>query len=146
MDEIWVPTAFHISTFANSGVKREKLFVVPEPVDVKFFDPQREVGALPLAEFVTSPKNISEHAFKFLSIFKVAFSDFFEKIILSVICGVQWEKRKAWDVLLEAYLTEFTATDPVVLYILTNPYHADRERNPFNEIEKFLIHLTNQTG
>jgi hypothetical protein len=63
-----------------------------------------------------------------------------------VICGVQWEKRKAWDVLLEAYLTEFTATDPVVLYILTNPYHADRERNPFNEIEKFLIHLTNQTG
>eukprot|EP00306_Pavlova_sp_CCMP459_P016837 CAMPEP_0185202430 /NCGR_PEP_ID=MMETSP1140-20130426/51102_1 /TAXON_ID=298111 /ORGANISM="Pavlova sp., Strain CCMP459" /LENGTH=50 /DNA_ID=CAMNT_0027769867 /DNA_START=54 /DNA_END=203 /DNA_ORIENTATION=- len=33
MDHVWVPTAFHLEAFARSGVKREKLVVVPEAVD-----------------------------------------------------------------------------------------------------------------
>lgn len=39
MDELWVPTAFHVDTFRRSGVREELLHVVPEAVDSKFFDP-----------------------------------------------------------------------------------------------------------
>jgi glycosyltransferase involved in cell wall biosynthesis len=46
---------------------------------------------------------ISSRPFVFLSTFK-------------------WERRKGWDVLLEAYLSEFTSEDDVELYILTKPY------------------------
>jgi len=34
----------------------------------------------------------------------------------------KWEARKGWDVLLEAYLTEFQAADPVELHIMTKPF------------------------
>ena len=36
----------------------------------------------------------------------------------------KWESRKGWDVLLEAFLSEFTAGDSVELYMLTAPYHS----------------------
>lgn len=36
-------------------------------------------------------------------------------------CG-KWERRKGWEVLLEAYLAEFTAADDVELYIMTKPF------------------------
>jgi hypothetical protein len=45
----------------------------------------------------------------------------------------KWEERKAWDVLLTAYLEEFAgvsassvagATAPIALYLLTQPYHS----------------------
>ena len=36
----------------------------------------------------------------------------------------QWEDRKGWDVLLDAYLSEFRrGQDNVVLVLLTNAYH-----------------------
>lgn len=58
---------------------------------------------------------------------------------MSMICALQifkWEERKAWDVLLAAYLEEFAAvtasgapgTDaPVALYLLTQPYHSSSD-------------------
>ncbi|KAF6259241.1 hypothetical protein COO60DRAFT_1700898 [Scenedesmus sp. NREL 46B-D3] len=38
------------------------------------------------------------------------------------ISAFKWELRKGWDVLLQAYLSEFTAEDDVELYILTKPF------------------------
>ncbi len=38
------------------------------------------------------------------------------------ISTFKWEARKGWDVLLSAYLAEFTAADNVELYILTKPF------------------------
>jgi hypothetical protein len=38
------------------------------------------------------------------------------------ISAFKWEMRKGWDVLLQAYLSEFTAEDDVELYILTKPF------------------------
>ena len=32
----------------------------------------------------------------------------------------KWETRKGWDVLLDAYLSEFTGNDPVELHIMTH--------------------------
>eukprot|EP00798_Chlamydomonas_sp_ICE-L_P017630 gene17630-23973_t len=36
----------------------------------------------------------------------------------------KWESRKGWDVLLNAYLSEFTSADNVELYILTKPFQG----------------------
>jgi hypothetical protein len=40
---------------------------------------------------------------------------------------VQWETRKGWDVLLEAYLHEFAADEPVELHIMTKPFAKGKE-------------------
>lgn len=74
MDEIWVPSAFHVKTFSQSGVDPSKLHVVPESVDVDFFDPA-SVPRVPV-------EGAREGDFVFLSVFK-------------------WERRKGWDVLLK---------------------------------------------
>jgi hypothetical protein len=88
MDEIWVPTAFHVEAFEKSGVDRSKLVVMPEAVDTVFFDPSK-AEAMHL-------DGIKEGSFVFLSVFK-------------------WERRKGWELLLQAYFEEFTDADPVRL-------------------------------
>jgi hypothetical protein len=40
---------------------------------------------------------------------------------------MQWETRKGWDVLLQAYLHEFTADEPVELHIMTKPFARGKE-------------------
>ncbi|CAI5994050.1 unnamed protein product [Closterium sp. NIES-64] len=178
MHQIWVPSAFHLHSFAASGVEPSKLRVLPQPVDVRAFHPAAVAPALrpalPPAELVLGPDRLA-HArdgdgemgnhgkdeeegmddesdagrsgsgnggqgdwcgegggmiedggmqddglsvpggegggsgtqpFVFLSMFK-------------------WEQRKGWDVLLRAYLSTFTASDPVLLYLVTNAYHTD---------------------
>ena len=37
----------------------------------------------------------------------------------------KWELRNGWDVLLAAYLGQFTAADNVALYMKISPYHSD---------------------
>lgn len=157
MDEVWVPTPFHVETFAVAGVARSKLVVMPEPVDVDFFDTDRTTPlGLPLGTRVfkkkkkknktVTEKTVAEEIdprpapaaakpppMRFLSVFK-------------------WERRKGWDVLLEAFVTAFARiipdpdadgpesdladlesldTDPAPptrmpeLYLLTNRFHTD---------------------
>ena len=90
MDEIWVPSQFNVETFAQYGVERSKLVVMPEAVDELFFDPAKHQPlALP-----------NRAAYNFLSIF-------------------EWSSRKGWDVMLAAYLREFSAEDDVCFYIRT---------------------------
>ena len=88
VDEVWLPSEFNRKTFADAGVEPGRLFVMPQPLDTQLFDPER-TAPLPLP---------FDSGFVFLSVFK-------------------WEQRKGWDVLLRAYLTEFSATDDVVLLL-----------------------------
>ncbi|XP_071721808.1 uncharacterized protein [Rutidosis leptorrhynchoides] len=120
MDHVWVPTDFHVSTFVKSGVDPSKVVKIVQPIDVEFFNPikyhplaLKSVGNLVLG----SKKVDSDKPFVFLSVFK-------------------WEYRKGWDVLLRAYLKEFSKADDVALYLLTNPYHSDR--NFGNKIVDFV--------
>lgn len=39
----------------------------------------------------------------------------------------KWEKRKGWDVLLSAFLTQFTSRDNVVLYMKTTSFLSDNK-------------------
>ncbi|EXB39590.1 hypothetical protein L484_012598 [Morus notabilis] len=122
MDYVWVPTEFHVSTFVESGVDPSKVVKIVQPIDVKFFDPLEykplnlhSVESLVIGGPTRRPKSNSE--FVFLSVFK-------------------WEYRKGWDVLLKAYLEEFSGVDGVALYLLTNPYHTDSDFG--NKIVEFV--------
>ena len=91
VDEVWVPTEFHRKVFLNAGVASQRVYVVPEPVDVDFYHPTMETET----ETETDSKQT-----KFVSVFK-------------------WEERKGWDVLLQAYWSTFTADDDVELVLRT---------------------------
>lgn len=113
MDYIWVPSEFHVSTFVKSGVDPSKIVKIVQPIDVNFFDPlkYRPFSLASLGTLVLGSKDMEmglDNGFVFLSIFK-------------------WEFRKGWDLLLEAYLKEFSKKDQVGLFLLTNPYHSDRD-------------------
>ncbi|KXZ50642.1 hypothetical protein GPECTOR_15g326 [Gonium pectorale] len=111
MNEIWVPSQWAVEVFTASGVDPGKLVVVPEGVNTTWFDPElyepmpMPQGDLVFGEDTGSDNNTrgSDPPFRLLSTFK-------------------WEPRKGWDVLLEAYLTEFTADDAIELYIITKPF------------------------
>ncbi|MHC4944357.1 MAG: glycosyltransferase family 4 protein [Planctomycetota bacterium] len=88
MDAIWVPSHFNVETFSRAGVMREKLHVIPHG-----FDPQEyragETGPLQIGQ---------RRGFNFLSIF-------------------EWTYRKGWDVLVKAYLDEFSQEEDVRLIL-----------------------------
>lgn len=109
MDEIWVPSEFSKQVFIESGVNASKIFIIMEPVDVDFYDPSKTTLLLP---------RLNEKEFRFLSVFK-------------------WEKRKGWEILLEAYFSEFTSNDDVILYILTSEFHHDTSKSIHEIIEEF---------
>ncbi|VFQ68190.1 unnamed protein product [Cuscuta campestris] len=119
MDYVWVPTDFHVETFIRSGVNPFKVVKVVQPVDLEFFDPAK-YEPLDIAAMGASVlgKSDSGKDFVFLSVFK-------------------WEHRKGWDVLLSSYLREFDNDDGVTLFLLTNPYHSDRDFG--NKIVEYVM-------
>ncbi|KAI9156168.1 hypothetical protein LWI28_001643 [Acer negundo] len=121
MDFVWVPTEFHVSTFVQSGVDPTKVVKIVQPIDVKFFDPLKyeplDIATIGKCVLGGRKPNLSSKEFVFLSIFK-------------------WEYRKGWDVLLKAYLKEFSKADGVALYLLTNTYHSDGDFD--NKIVNFV--------
>jgi len=120
-DAIWVPSRFNLKSFSRSGIPREKLQVVRDPLDTKI-------------EFPSGFPFKTRKKFKFLSIFN----------------GVVWY-RKGADVLLRAYCQAFTALDDVCLVIKTDMSRRQlldiaglhgRRQDP--EIEIIRQHLTDQ--
>ena len=108
-DEIWVPSIFVKDVWLDNGIAPEKVVLIPESVDVFFFDPD-VAGKLEIPfsnDFLfydsrsERPVKQVEKEYKFLSHFK-------------------WEDRKGWDVLYEAYFSSFTPEDDVVLIVLTH--------------------------
>jgi hypothetical protein len=92
----------------HAGVAPEKLRVVPQGIDAADFDPNKHAPLslkdLPSAQLVTgNSTGINSDSYTFLSVFK-------------------WEARKGWDVLLDAYVREFSKSDNVALHIFTKPF------------------------
>ncbi len=88
MDELWVPCAHNAEAFARSGVERDRLWVLPEPLELDRFRP----GAAP-------PLRIPEaHGTVFLA-------------------SLDWTLRKGWDVLIDAWLAAFAPDDDVTLVV-----------------------------
>ena len=87
MDEVWVPSEFNRRSFASSGVRPEKLAVIPGALDTDRF----HLGVAP------RPFQ-GQRGFTFLSVF-------------------DWTLRKGWDVLLAAFAEEFSAGEDVTLVL-----------------------------
>jgi glycosyltransferase involved in cell wall biosynthesis len=137
-DEIWVPSRFVRWVFEKNGFSKSRLLIIPEPIDVFFFDPlSTRPLSLPFAHgyapwrrstnihVSASPSKSNETVsglgrvverkaaagfFKFFSVFK-------------------WESRKGPDLLLQAYFQSFTNADRVSLYLVSYIY-GDATRNP----------------
>ena len=90
MDAIWVPSEFNRETFAASGVDRAKLEVIPYSVDTSFFAATDVKYPVP---------DLRGFSFLYVSFF-------------------DW--RKGFDLMLEAYLSEFTSHEDVSLVIRTS--------------------------
>lgn len=87
LDELWVPSSFVKRTYEESGLLPEKVFVVPNGVDSHHYHPQ--ATPLPLKTTQT---------FKFLFVGGAIF-------------------RKGIDILLKAFIDEFSAAESVCLVI-----------------------------
>lgn len=99
LNEVWVPGDFNFHSFLQSGVGRERLFIVPGPLDLS-------PAAEPAAFTVKTKKR-----FKFLSLF-----------------NYDVRHRKGLDVLLAAFCRAFTASQDVCLVIKTRANLRELER------------------
>lgn len=120
MREVWVPTSWSARVFEAAGVRKEKIRVVPEAVDVDAFDPaafSTATGGGDRAPYDATGNGVlavgprldddaASGVTKFLSVFK-------------------WEARKAPEVLLDAYFREFSASDAVALFLRCELFHED---------------------
>ncbi len=89
LDGVWVPSDFNWVSFSQSGIPEKKLFKLPGSIDTDFYSPEG-----PATEIVDAKR------FKFFSLF-------------------EWSLRKGWDILIEAFLEEFSPGEPVLLIIKT---------------------------
>lgn len=87
MDEVWVPSRFNYDTFSRSGVDAGKIRIIPYSVDTDYYKPITDTFPL-----------TGKKGFSFLYVFEFG-----------------W--RKGFDILLEAYGKEFTASDDVTLIL-----------------------------
>lgn len=87
-DEIWVPSGFNVETFSTSGVSREKIRLVPYPIDTALFE--RNLPQFPFGKEVKSFKFLYTCAFDF---------------------------RKGLDLLISSYCAAFSANDDVSLIL-----------------------------
>jgi GT2 family glycosyltransferase/2-polyprenyl-3-methyl-5-hydroxy-6-metoxy-1,4-benzoquinol methylase len=96
VDELWVPSEWVRQSFVASGVPAERVVVVPNGVDLERFRPEAPSRPLPVRA-----------AFRFLF----------------VGGGLH---RKGVDLLLEAFVGEFTGQDDVCLVVKDHPFYGTR--------------------
>ncbi|MDD2402026.1 MAG: glycosyltransferase [Clostridia bacterium] len=98
LERILVPSRFNYETFRQSGVKENKLRILPLGVDFKHFTPEGKK---------LIPKELdSDSMFTFLSI-------------------GEWLPRKGFDILLKAYVQEFSLQDDVCLILKCYSNNSD---------------------
>lgn len=111
-DQVWVPTAFHAKTFANSGIEAARMRVIPQAVDLSLFD----------ARAHRRQETNYKPGFHFLSL-------------------SSGDLRDGWDLLLQAFLEEFRSGESVSLtFQAAAPQDAqDASATAFQErIEAFV--------
>ncbi len=113
VDEMWVPSTYVKQVYLDSGIDRERVFVVPNGVDTERFNPE----AMPY-KLQTSKK------FKFLFIGGTIY-------------------RKGIDILLESYINTFSRTDEVCLVIKDFGGESFYKNQNFKEKIATMIHGKN---
>jgi len=108
-NEIWVPSHYAKDMFIKSGV-RSRIEIIPLGVDPTRYRPQESI-----MDFGQDLK-----AFKFLSVFK-------------------WSYRKGYDILLRAYLEEFSSQDDVSLLLMSRDLSNLKDSGVEKMIEDFQV-------
>jgi glycosyltransferase involved in cell wall biosynthesis len=125
-DQFWCPSEWQRQCIIKQGYPKEKVFVVPEAVDVEIFKPDFFNYDLPMYK---------DNRFKF------------------VVFG-RWEYRKATTEIIETFLKTFKQTEPVDLILsVDNPYHSDGLNSTedrlkhygFNDNRLKVIHFVDRT-
>jgi len=142
--EVWAPTAFHVSVFVKAGVPPAKVYVIPEAVDPILFAPSAAMPLLlprvwllqsmqdpvkemhPAASVEISNPAIATAA---TTTTTTATDPPAEFVFFSVF---KWERRKGWDILLDAYWAAFGPSDPVVLRLRTWKPHWEPGTSDLN--------------
>jgi glycosyltransferase involved in cell wall biosynthesis len=106
-NEIWVPTEHGKQMFQASGV-HSPIYVVPLGVSFERYNPEAKPMVL----------NNSLKGFRFASVFK-------------------WSYRKGPDLLLRAYMEEFSASDDVSLFIVSRALNVPEEVGNKVIVEEF---------
>ena len=103
-DELWVPSTFNLKNFTEAGYAHP-IFAMPLGVDTDRFNPDE-----------VQPLNVgTQGKFVFLSI-------------------MGWSARKGVDILIEAYLREFSEKDNTVLYLKGGYYRDSMARGEVKQI------------
>lgn len=112
--EIWVPTTHMTDLMYEAGVA-SPVFVVPLGVDTDVFNPNAGRMALP----------DNARGYRFLSV-------------------SWWGPRKGFDILIKAFVTEFTGADDVSL-VISSRSHDNRPASKIAEEIKAIIRATGKT-
>jgi glycosyltransferase involved in cell wall biosynthesis len=113
MDEIWVPSHFNYKTFVESGVKPEKLKVMPLGINVDSFHPSG-----------TEMKIDLKRKYTFLT-----------------ICS-SWDPRKGLETLVEAFFEEFKEDEDVCLIIKTRAANQQEMNDQQKRINQCAIRVS----
>jgi glycosyltransferase involved in cell wall biosynthesis len=120
VDEIWLPSAHSFKAFVDSGAAPAKLHIIGEPIDLQLYNlEQTRPIALKTAQ-----------EFNFFSVFKL-------------------EPRKGWELLIQAFLEEFSQNEPVNLHLHTYLFNSPDPRNKkaiVQRIKQFVRENLNFTG
>lgn len=117
-DEVWVPSEFNRQTFVEAGVRASKVRVVPEAIDLGAWDPSK----VKPASAGEGEEGGEVRPYRFLSVFKM-------------------EDRKNWKMLVEAFMREFDAAEPVRLVIKTRPCGWCGYSHPGQAVRRFAEEL-----
>jgi len=120
MDEVWVPSSFSFKTLTSGGVDPARLRVMPLGVDTKRFRPTGPSLPIP-----------GRRGFVFLAV-------------------SEWVARKAFPLLIEAFVREFSTGEDVCLVLKTRSNRptqgaADGSRQVREEVRRLLARLLGQT-
>jgi len=99
LDGVWTPSAWGKKVFADCGVKKDSIAVVPGGVDPVLYDRKRWIGKLQW------PEKYADH-YKFL-------------------CVGKWEVRKMQRELAQAFVTEFEGQKALLVLACHNPFIKD---------------------
>jgi len=127
MDEIWVPSDYHISVFTDAGIPDSKLFVLPEAANVDFYA-NKEIFDSNIKDECVQAKTDAENC-QTLPVTKQ------KQKIFQFVSVFKYEGRKGADILLTSYWRAFTNDDAVELVIRS--YKPSWERGTSNLMNAF---------
>ncbi|MFN8224889.1 MAG: glycosyltransferase [Gaiellales bacterium] len=119
VDELWLTSDHALEVFGNAGVPAERMHLLPMTLDFDLYDPTVEREPFTLPE--------QARGFRFLTTF-------------------EFQERKGWDVLLDAWVRAFDANDDVSLVLKTFSLHGDTRREVHERLDAALAEACRRHG